>query len=96
MVNRAADRTPLHVVRLGTTMWWSTVLDQTSGVRLTHGSRAANFSHRVLASTIERDPATADGPVRLLSCNTGACDATAAQNLPDKLGVEVMAPSDMF
>jgi hypothetical protein len=53
-----------------------------------------NFSHRVLASLIERDSAYDGGPIRLLSCSTGACGATAAQNLANSLGVEVMAPSD--
>jgi hypothetical protein len=53
-----------------------------------------NFSHRVLADMIQGDPAYKGGPIRLLSCSTGASDATAAQDLANKLGVEVMAPTD--
>jgi hypothetical protein len=34
------------------------------------------------------------GDVRLLSCSTGACDAGAAQNLANKIGANVMAPTD--
>ena len=34
------------------------------------------------------------GPVRLLSCKTGQCSAAIAQDLANKLGVEVLAPSD--
>lgn len=33
-------------------------------------------------------------PVRLISCGTGACDATAAQNLANQVGNPVIAPSD--
>jgi hypothetical protein len=32
-------------------------------------------------------------PVRLISCGTGACNATAAQNLANQLGAPVTAPS---
>lgn len=53
-----------------------------------------NFSHRVLANLVDRSPGYEGGPVRLLSCSAGACGATAAQNLANKLGVEVMAPTD--
>ena len=34
------------------------------------------------------------GPIRLISCSTGAPDAVAAQNFANKMGVEVLAPSD--
>ena len=44
-----------------------------------------NFSHRTLARLIEGDPAYDGGPIRLLSCSTGACEATAAQNLANEL-----------
>ena len=56
--------------------------------------QGTNFSHRVLANLIERDPAYGGGSVRLLSCSTGSCGASAAQNLANKLGVEVMALTD--
>ena len=57
-------------------------------------ANGTNFSHRVLADLIERDPAYGGGPIRLLSCNTGGCGATAAQNLANSLGVEVYAPTN--
>lgn len=53
------------------------------------------MSHRVLARLIESDPAYAGEPIRLLSCNTGAEGATAAQNLANKLGREVLAPDNL-
>ncbi|MFC4157923.1 hypothetical protein [Chitinimonas lacunae] len=34
------------------------------------------------------------GSIRLISCNTGACDAVAAQNFANKMNVEVLAPTD--
>jgi hypothetical protein len=57
-------------------------------------ANGTNFSHRVLSNLIESDPAYGGGPIRLLSCSTGGCGATAAQNLSNKLGVEVFAPTD--
>lgn len=35
-------------------------------------------------------------PIRLLSCSTGKCDTGFAQNLANKLGVPVQAPSDLI
>jgi len=52
-----------------------------------------NFDHRVLARLVAADPDYAGGPIRLLACNTGETGATAAQNLANKLGVEVLAPT---
>lgn len=34
-------------------------------------------------------------PIRLLSCETGACDKGFAQNLANKMGVPVQAPTDV-
>jgi len=44
---------------------------------------------------ILNDPNYTGGPIRLLACNTGACGATAAQNLANKLGVDVLAPNNL-
>ena len=56
----------------------------------------SNFGHRTLAGLIRGDPGYAGGPIRLMSCGTGGTGATAAQNLANKLGTEVLAPSDML
>jgi hypothetical protein len=53
-----------------------------------------NISHRVLARLLANDSTYTSGPIRLLSCSTGAENATAAQNLANKLGVDVLAPTD--
>jgi hypothetical protein len=52
------------------------------------------FSHRQLARLVSQRPDYQGEPIRLMACRTGAPGATAAQNLANKLGVEVMAPSD--
>ncbi|WP_030759293.1 MULTISPECIES: hypothetical protein [unclassified Streptomyces] len=52
-----------------------------------------NFSHRVLANLVKDDEAWGGGPIRLLSCNTGVDGATAAQNLANKLNVDVRTPN---
>jgi RHS repeat-associated protein len=64
------------------------------GASATSWSDGTNFSHRVLARLIEQDPTYQGGPIRLLSCSTGASACGAAKNLANKLGVEVMAPTD--
>ncbi len=51
---------------------------------------------RVAGRLIENSPGyTAGQPVRLLSCDTGACDAGFAQNLANKMGVPVQAPTEL-
>jgi hypothetical protein len=56
--------------------------------------QGTNFDHRVLANRLKHDPQYKGGPIRLMSCRTGAPNATAAQNLANKMGVNVVAPSD--
>jgi hypothetical protein len=48
----------------------------------------------VLARLIDQRADDEGGRLPLMSCRTGANGATAAQNLANKLGVAVMAPSD--
>ena len=51
---------------------------------------------RVAGRLIESSPGYSTGqPVRLLSCDTGACDAGFAQNLANKMGVPVQAPTEL-
>jgi len=52
------------------------------------------LSHRTVARLLEASPDYSGGPIRLLSCRTGAAGASAAQNLSNTMGVEVLAPSD--
>jgi RHS repeat-associated protein len=67
-----------------------------------HGSETAFYqtrtgpalSHRVVARMLAADAGYAGGPIRLIACKSGASGATAAQNLANKLGVEVLAPTD--
>ncbi|MER6787917.1 hypothetical protein ABT330_25390 [Streptomyces sp. NPDC000658] len=56
--------------------------------------KGTNISHRVLAQILRQDEGWTGGPIRLISCNTGSCGATAAQNLSNKLGVQVLAPTE--
>ncbi|MET7480948.1 RHS repeat-associated core domain-containing protein [Streptomyces sp. NPDC005648] len=51
------------------------------------------MSHRVLASLIKNDPNYSGGSIRLCSCQTGSSAGTFAQDLANKLGVEVLAPN---
>ena len=58
---------------------------QEKGVRLTH---------RNLAKFLKADKGYQGGKIRLLSCNTGKDTGTFAQDLANKMGVVVKAPSD--
>lgn len=51
------------------------------------------MNHRVLAGLIKSDSNYAGGPIGLCSCQTGASRGTFAQDLANKLGVEVLAPN---
>lgn len=53
------------------------------------GGRAVD--HRTAARVIESDPQFVGQDIRLLSCHTGACPTGFAQNLANKLGVDVVA-----
>ncbi|WP_248842656.1 DUF637 domain-containing protein, partial [Pseudomonas syringae group genomosp. 3] len=50
---------------------------------------------RVVSRLIENNPAYSGQPIRLLSCDTGACDAEFAQSLANKMGVSVKAPTNL-
>ena len=50
---------------------------------------------RVAAKLLENTPGYNGQPIRLLSCDTGACDAGFAQNLANKMGVSVEAPTNL-
>ena len=63
---------------------------------MTGSGKVILADQRLVARLIENSPAyTAGQPIRLLSCSTGACDAGFAQNLANKMGVPVQAPTDL-
>lgn len=62
-------------------------------VQISTSGRDVVVDHRVLARYILSQPDYDGGPVRLLSCCTGATTDGIAQNLANKLGVPVEAPS---
>ncbi|PWR06186.1 hypothetical protein DKT68_23235 [Micromonospora acroterricola] len=66
-----------------------------------HGSRKTveladktKIDHRTLARLIQNHPDYEGQGVRLLSCSTGAGPNCFAQNLANRMGVDVMAPDD--
>ena len=66
------------------------------GVELRTASGAARLSdHRALARLIRGMPDYRDQPIRLISCDTGQRSNGLAQNLSNKLGVEVLAPDTL-
>lgn len=52
------------------------------------------LDHRRLAKFLKADMGYKKGNIRLLSCRTGSETGTFAQNLANKMGVTVRAPSD--
>ncbi len=52
------------------------------------------LDHRSLAKFLKSDKGYDKGNIRLLSCKTGCETGTFAQNLANKMGVTVRAPSD--
>lgn len=58
------------------------------------GGEYVPVSHRSLAQFIEGAAEYNGGPVRLIACEAGACSTGLGQNLANKLGVEVLAPTE--
>jgi RHS repeat-associated protein len=66
--------------------------DATSAyVRSAGGDMAVG--HRELARFISGSSGYSGQPIRLIGCNAGACSTGLAQNLANKLGVDVVAPT---
>ena len=53
------------------------------------------INHRQAARVIQQQPDYNGQNIRLLSCSTGACNTGFAQNLANKLNVDVQAPTDL-
>lgn len=53
-----------------------------------------SFNQRQLARMLKMDSGYKKGAIRLISCSTGKDDNGLAQNLANKMGVPVKAPSD--
>lgn len=58
-----------------------------------HIDRTIEFDHRVIARWLQNHPNYHGGDIRLLSCSTGADTFGFAQNLANKMGVNVLAPT---
>ena len=59
-----------------------------------NGEQEIVLDQRRLAKFLKHDKVYSGGKIRLLSCKTGTETGTFAQNLANKLGVVVRAPSD--
>ena len=58
-----------------------------------HNESWVKIDHRALATYIEKSD-YAGGPIRLISCKAGFSETGIAQDLANKLGTEVIAPTD--
>ena len=69
--------------------------DHIAFITLKNGKETViNLDHRRLAKFIKRNSGYEGGNIRLISCKTGSPTGSFAQNLANKLGVTVRAPSD--
>ncbi|MDE6903376.1 MAG: hypothetical protein K2P76_00245 [Lachnospiraceae bacterium] len=59
-----------------------------------HNDKWVYIDQRSLANYLKNHPEYKGGQVRLISCSTGANPNGIAQQLSNKLGVNVLAPSD--
>lgn len=67
----------------------------TKKIEITTANGTAMVDQRVVSRLIKNDPGYNGQPIRLLSCDTGACDSGFAQNLANKMGVPVKAPTNL-
>lgn len=63
---------------------------------LKRNGKWVRIDHRALARFIQKRHDYDGSAIRLLSCQTGACETGVAKNLANKLGVPVKAPTDML
>lgn len=61
-------------------------------VSVYHNGKWTDMDQRRLAKYVKHDIGYKSGPIRLISCSTGTKEF--AQNFANKMGVEVIAPSD--
>ena len=67
-----------------------------TSIEITHNGSKMLIDHRVAAKLIKRSGKYNGQEVRLLSCSTGKLDSGFAQNLANKLGVPVTAPTSIL
>jgi len=65
---------------------------ETDKVSVFHNGKWQDIDQRRLVTYIKKDTGYESGAIRLISCSTGSKEF--AQNLANKMGVNVMAPSD--
>ena len=65
-----------------------------NGIQITHNGQHMTVDHRTASRLIQNSDGYNGQTIRLLSCNTGALDNGFAQNLANKLNVEVYAPTN--
>lgn len=65
-----------------------------NGIQITHNGQHMIVDHRTAALLIQNSDGYNGQAIRLLACNTGALDNGFAQNLANKLNVEVYAPTN--
>ena len=58
-----------------------------------HNGKWVQVNHRTLATLIKKSGQSGSS-IRLISCSSGACPTGVAQNLANKLGMKVTAPTD--
>ena len=63
-------------------------------VKIMHNGNWVLLDQRRLATVLKKDFGYKSGAIRLLSCGTGKLDEGFAQNLANKMGVKVKAPTD--
>ena len=63
------------------------------GLQVLHNGQWVEISHRSLAEFMKKN-GYSGGPVRLISCSTGGSPTGVAKNLANKLGAEIIAPTD--
>ena len=65
-------------------------------IEVQHNGKSIQINHRTAAKLFLKDNRYKKQGIRLLSCSTGKIDNGFAQNLANKLGVPVKAPTDIL
>lgn len=67
-----------------------------NSIQIQHNGKDIEINSRMLAKIIKKNPQYKKNGIRLLSCETGSLRNGFAQNLANKLGVPVSAPTKLL
>ncbi len=87
------DRYGIYAGKAKSDLGYTDIIIHGSKEGFSHTTQGQVFSPKKFAAMLKKSQNYKGGPIRLLSCDTAGCGATAASELAKELGVEIVAPT---